>query len=136
VTALVLVAACATITPPDRLRELVEPWIGTPYRAGGSTTTGTDCSGFTQAVMAELGVTVPRRSRDQAKVGRRIDRSELQPGDLVLFDLRKSPGIDHVGIYTGDGTFVHASRQQGVVIDRLDAPAYRRGYRGARRVLE
>ena len=133
VLALVL-AACASATPD--VRELVEPWIGTPYLDGGSSTRGTDCSGFTQAVMAELGVTVPRRSRDQARAGRRVERSELQIGDLVVFDLRKRPGIDHVGIYIGDGTFVHASKKNGVVIDRLDAPVYRRGYRGARRVLE
>jgi cell wall-associated NlpC family hydrolase len=88
-------------------------------------------------VLAEgFGIELPRRSRDQALVGERVSLDQLKPGDLVFFDLRPSrPGIDHVGLYTGDGMFAHARPRSGVVYDRLAEPSYMRGYRGARRVL-
>jgi probable lipoprotein NlpC len=120
-----------------RVVTLVRPWIGTRYKAGGSTRAGTDCSGFTRALFLEgFGIDLPRRSRDQARIGERVPRNRLEPGDLVFFDLgKRRQGIDHVGVYAGDGLFAHASPQFGVVYDRLDQPSYRRGYRGARRVI-
>jgi cell wall-associated NlpC family hydrolase len=121
----------------DQLSAIVRPWIGAPYRLGGRSTSGTDCSGFTQAVIEEaFGVEVPRTSRDQARTGFSVSRDELRPGDLVLFDLRKNKrGIDHVGLYLGSGRFAHASRPRGVVVDRLDDDYFRTGYRGARRIV-
>jgi cell wall-associated NlpC family hydrolase len=138
---LLLLGACASQTSvvefEQRLQRIVQPWIGTPYRRGGSSLRGTDCSGFTRSVMEELGVELPRRSRDQALAGTPIAREDLRAGDLVFFDLRKGrSGIDHVGLYTGDGLFVHASPRRGVAIDRLDEQIFRRSYRGARRVLD
>ena len=120
-----------------RVVTLVRPWLGTRYKHGGSSLDGTDCSGFTRALFAEgFGIDLPRRSRDQARIGERVARDRLEAGDLVFFDLRKQgQGIDHVGVYAGDGLFAHASPKLGVVYDRLDQPSYRRGYRGARRVI-
>jgi cell wall-associated NlpC family hydrolase len=141
-------AACATTTPTTsdlrardeslarKIEALVRPWLGAPYKRGGTSPRGTDCSGFTKTVFAEgFGIELPRRSRDQALVGERVSLEELQPGDLVFFDLRPDRyGIDHVGVYTGGGMFAHATRS-GVAYDRLADPGYMRGYRGARRVL-
>ena len=137
----VVLGGCASQTGAtdveQRLQAIVKPWIGTPYRRGGSSLGGTDCSGFTRGVMERLGVELPRRSRDQARVGVPVAREDLRAGDLVFFDLgRARRGIDHVGLYTGDGFFVHASPRRGVVTDLLDGVAYRRTYRGARRVIE
>ena len=127
----------ASIDVEQRLHQIVQTWVGTPYRHGGSSLRGTDCSGFTRAVMAEeFGVELPRRSRDQALVGRAVAIGELAPGDLLFFDLRKDgKGIDHVGLYTGGGVFVHASPRRGVSLDRLELPLYQRAFRGARRVI-
>jgi probable lipoprotein NlpC len=131
-----LMIACAS-QQHATVEEIAAGWIGTPYRAGGTSKRGTDCSGFVHAVMAEdFGIELPRRSRDQARMGVAVDRSDLRPGDLLFFDLRKGRhGIDHVALYTGDGRFVHASPRRGVAYDRLDQPVYRRSYRGARRVI-
>jgi cell wall-associated NlpC family hydrolase len=117
--------------------KLVRPWIGAPYKRGGTSLHGTDCSGFTKAVLSQgFGVELPRRSRDQALVGESVTIDQLRPGDLVFFDLRADRyGIDHVGLYTGGGLFAHARPRSGVVYDRLAEPTYMRGYRGARRVL-
>jgi cell wall-associated NlpC family hydrolase len=139
--AVLLLGACASQSPTltsteDRLREIVDAWIGTPYRYQGSSLRGTDCSGFTRTVMLELGVDLPRRSSDQARVGEPVERDALRTGDLLFFDLRRNGrGIDHVGLYLGEGVFAHASRRRGVALDRLDLDTYQRGYRGARRVL-
>ncbi len=136
-----LTTACAsqqivTSDRAERVREIVGAWIGTPYRWRGASREGTDCSGFTQKVMAELGVDLPRRSRDQARVGLPVERDELEVGDLLFFDLvHNGRGIDHVGLYMGEEHFAHASLSHGVLVDRLDRPVYRRGFRSARRVL-
>lgn len=100
-----------------KLRPLVEiakKYLGTPYVWGGSTPNGFDCSGFTQYVYRESGKKIPRTSGEQAKVGMEISRDQLSEGDLVCF-----PG--HVGIYLGDGKFIHAPRRGSFVkIDNLD----------------
>lgn len=80
---------------------IAKQYIGVPYRWGGTTPKGFDCSGFTQYVYRKAGVSLPRTSYQQRSVGKKVSRSELRPGDLVLF-----PG--HVGIYVGDGMYIHA----------------------------
>ena len=107
---------------------------GTRYRRGGTSRGGFDCSGFTRYVFARYGVSLPHSSRAQACVGKRVSRNALRPGDLVFFHTYRS-GISHVGIYTGDGKFVHAARYgRGVRVDSLNSGYYRTRYRGARRV--
>ena len=116
----------------------VMSWLGTPYRWGkAEERLGTDCSGFTKMV-AEHGflVELPRESRDQFEIGRRIRREELRPGDLVFFDTKRLGRVTHVGFYVGSGRFVHASSSRGVRYDQLASKYWAKKYRGARRIVE
>ena len=111
--------------------------VGIRYRRGGNDAeTGFDCSGFVGYVFRErLGLELPRTSRDISRAGDPVEKSELAPGDLVFFNT-DGTGASHVGIYIGDGQFVHpAASVQRVIVDRLDSPYYVARYLGARRVL-
>jgi len=114
---------------PDVLA-LVRPYLGAPYRYGGTGEGGFDCSGLVVRVYRELGVRLPRTS---AEMFRQLPPVvEPLPGDLVFFSFSGNV-IDHVGIYLGEGRFAHASNR-GVVIEPLDLPWYKKAFRGARRV--
>jgi len=117
-----------------RVEEVTSPWLGTPYRLGGSSTRGIDCSAFTQNVMGDLGATVPRTVREQATVGSPVPAAGIAPGDLVFFRL-SSARVDHVGVALDANRFVHASTSRGVVVDHLMDRYFSRRFAGARRVL-
>lgn len=107
---------------------------GSRYRYGGSSRGGFDCSGFTRHVYAKNGICLPHNSSAQAQCGKKVSRDELKAGDLVFFSTTRR-GISHVGIYVGDGKFVHASSSRGHVrVDSLNEGYYKERYRGARRV--
>lgn len=107
---------------------------GTRYRYGGSARGGFDCSGFTRYVYAQRGVELPHSSRAQYSTGKVVSKSSMKPGDLVFFSTTRR-GISHVGIYVGDGKFVHASSARGRVrVDSLNSGYYSERFRGARRV--
>ena len=109
--------------------------LGTPDVWGGSTPKGFDCSGFVQYVMNLSGISLPRTTTEQYKVGTYVVKSSLQPGDLVFLQNTYRSGISHVGIYIGDGKMIHASSSKGVVTSSLSSSYYTQHYYGARRVV-
>jgi cell wall-associated NlpC family hydrolase len=113
------------------------PWLGTPYVYGGNTKRGTDCSGFVSSVyMEKERKPIPRATKDGFKNGKAIDKSSLIIGDLVFFSKQgNGRKVNHVGIYVGDGNFMHASTSLGVTITSLDDNHWKSLYLGARRYL-
>lgn len=109
--------------------------LGARYRYGGmSSRGGFDCSGFVAYIYQKYGVRLPHSSSAQFRMGKPVGRSELQPGDLVFFNTR-GRRASHVGIYIGNGKFIHASSARGRVrIDTLDSGYYKQRFLGGRRV--
>ena len=118
----------------EKLFSFIESWYGTPYRYGGFSKDGVDCSGFTQALMSNIyQVNLPRISAEQYNQSKRISKKELKEGDLVFFKTNGS-GISHVGIYLRNNRFVHASTSGGVMINDLGDDYYARRFAGSGRV--
>lgn len=110
--------------------------LGVPYKLGGtSEEKGFDCSGFVRYMYEKsVGLVLPRRAEDQAKATEEISRSELKPGDLVFFNTLKRT-FSHVGIYVGDGKFIHAPRPgKAVRVDDMREAYWQKRFNGARRV--
>lgn len=121
--------------PATELLENVDNWYGVPYRKGGNTSKGVDCSGFTVAVYEDVyGIVLPRISRDQYRITRHISTTELQQGDLLFFDTRGRGSISHVGIYLGNNKFIHASVSRGVMVSGMFEPYYLQRFVGAGRI--
>jgi peptidoglycan DL-endopeptidase LytE len=116
-----------------RIAAYAENFLGVPYRMGGTTPSGFDCSGFVQYVYSHFGISLPRTSYDMYDRGSAVSRGDLLPGMLVFFNTYGG-GASHVGIYIGGGRFIGA--QSGEVrIDSLDSSYWSRHYLGARNVL-
>jgi len=111
-------------------------YIGSPYRHGCSGEGGAfDCSGFTSYLYRQRGIDISRSVVQQFRQGTPVSQSELAPGDCVFFRNTYRSGTSHVGVYIGDGQFIHASNpRSGVKIDRLDSSYYGPKYAGARRM--
>ena len=108
---------------------------GVPYKNGGTDRSGFDCSGFTQYVFAQYGLSLPRDVREQFKTGKSVDRKALEPGDLIFFTTT-DPGASHVGIAVGGDEFVHAPSTSGVVrVERFSSSYWAPRFVGGRRVL-
>jgi cell wall-associated NlpC family hydrolase len=122
------------LSSSDLVRTAVA-YRGTPYHYGGTGRGGFDCSGFTSYVYRKKGVSLPHNAAAQFSHGTKVDKSNLEPGDLVFFHCGRR-GISHVGIFVGNGKFVHASSPHsgGVRVDSLNAGYYKSTFRGARRV--
>ena len=119
----------------DKILNTALAYKGVKYVFGGATPTGFDCSGFVMYVFDKHGIKLPRTADKQYEVGRLIrNKSELKPGDLVFFETYEK-GASHVGIYQGNGNFVHASTSHGVTVSGLSENYYASRYLGARRVL-
>jgi cell wall-associated NlpC family hydrolase len=117
------------------LSAAADTWIGVPYRYGGTSRNGVDCSSLAVHLLEEVGVSLPRSVSEQRDVGRRVERGEVEAGDLVFFRLQSSH-VNHVGVALDDARFVHASRSRGVAIDRLDDQYFGKRVAEARRVVE
>ncbi|MDT8903074.1 C40 family peptidase [Anaeroselena agilis] len=118
---------------PNAIIATGQKYMGVPYVWGGETPAGFDCSGFTQYVMKQNGVTIPRTAAEQFAAGSPVAKDKLQAGDLVFFTTYK-PGASHVGFYMGDGKFLHASSgAKKVTVSKLDEAYYTERYIGARR---
>lgn len=119
----------------DKLLPIAKKYIGVPYKYGGTTASGFDCSGYINIVYKEMGVVLPRTTKELATTGSFVERNSLRVGDLVIFNTTGS-GPSHAGIYIGNDEFVHASSSKGVMVSNLNDPYYWKSkYIGARRVL-
>ena len=122
--------------PRQEIVALAKTCLGIPYLWNGTTRKGFDCSGFVYYVMKELGYAPNRTSSDQYKMGTYVSKKNLKPGDLVFFAGTYKSGISHVGIYIGDGQFIHSPHSGDVVkISDLNSSYYTSHYYGARRVV-
>ncbi|TAK59793.1 MAG: hypothetical protein EPO24_07355 [Bacteroidetes bacterium] len=123
-----------SMTAMSLIRE-VNQWTKTKYRKGGTSKKGVDCSGFVLNIFKNaFSFPLPRTSREQYTVGETVEKSELKPGDLVFFQSKKKR-INHVGIYLGNGQFVHSARKAGVTLSSLASTYYSKYYAGAKRIL-
>jgi len=125
-------------TPKERMLMEIIKYINTPYKFGGNSQNGIDCSAFTQNVFSNgLDVMLLRSARQQYTQGYPIrNRENLIFGDLVFFNTRRAVRPGHVGIYIGDDLFAHASSAKGVIISSLDLKYYSKRYIGGRRINE
>jgi hypothetical protein len=114
-----------------------ERFVGIPYRWGGENVVdGMDCSGFVRAVYNLCGLNIPRTSREQYRAGESVAKGDLQDGDLVFFGSSES-SINHVGIYVGNGRFVHAPRRgEEIRVASVDESYFEKRYVGARRYFQ
>ncbi len=149
--AVLLLASCSSApryrsSPPDpgpsepNRKEIVQyakSFVGSPYRFGGSTRKGFDCSGLVMTVFRQFDIALPRRSLDQSRVGTPIDRAHIKPADLVFFKTSSRNPVTHVGIYIGGGKFIHASTSaRRVRVDELDSRYFKRRFVTAKRLLD
>jgi peptidoglycan endopeptidase LytE len=111
-----------------------QKYKGVPYRYGGASPKGFDCSGYVMFVYDQHGKKLPRAADKQFEAGKAVKAKDLAPGDLVFFTTTEK-GASHCGIYTGDGKFIHASTSRGVMVSSLGDSYWKPRYLGARRVL-
>jgi cell wall-associated NlpC family hydrolase len=118
-----------------KMGKIIESYLGTPYEKGGSSKRGMDCSGFVVKVYQEYAkFNLPHDTKKLFKLVKKVDKGELAYGDLIFFsDYGFSPS--HVGIYAGEGKFVHSTEGYGVIVSLLNEERYRKSYIGARRVV-
>ncbi|MGL4473615.1 MAG: NlpC/P60 family protein [Shewanella sp.] len=117
----------------NNISQLHSEWHGVPYRLGGGTKSGIDCSAFVSVAYEKMvGMTLPRTVREQQRLGHTVPRNQLRKGDLVFFKTGKS--THHVGIYVGSDNFLHVSTSQGVKISSLHNVYWASKYWNAKRI--
>jgi len=119
----------------QKMMDLILTWMGTPYDYGGETRNGTDCSGFTMQMFRQsAGISLPRTTEEQVKLGSLVQRDNLKFGDLIFFNTT-GQNPSHVGIYIGDDMFAHASVSFGVTLSSMYSSYYKKRYTEARRII-
>lgn len=119
----------------QKIVQTAKQYMGVPYVWGGTSPSGFDCSGLVYYVFRYHGITLNRTAETQYRHGSYVSKSALRPGDLVFFQNTYKQGISHVGIYVGNGQFIHASSSKGVTISDLSNSYWASHYYGARRVV-
>ena len=120
----------------NRVVAYAKKFLGTPYVYGGSTPSGFDCSGFTSYVYRQLGYNINRTAQDQLLNGVAVSRSELKPGDIIMFKRSGNTYVNHVGIYVGDGMMIHSPQTGDVVkFTPINTGYYNNCYYAARRII-
>lgn len=131
-----IMGVASSATSNVKLYQFVYDWIGTPYRLGGDTKRGIDCSGFAFELYEKVFNTViGNNSRNIFSMVNPVGKEELQEGDLVFFKIR-SKAISHVGVYLGNNKFAHASSSRGVMISNLNESYWQRYYYKGGRLIE
>lgn len=131
-------ANTSAATLGEQIVAYAKQFVGTPYVYGGTDlNSGVDCSGFTSSIYKQFGITINRVSRDQISNGMPVSKSNLQPGDLIFFNTGGNSSISHVGMYIGNGQYIHSTDTNGlgVSIADLDSSYAQNTYYGACRVL-
>ncbi len=128
-------STAVTISPQMKLESQYRYYKGTRYKYGGTDKNGFDCSGFTQKVYKNaFKINLPRTAKEMSKLGKKISKNKLKPGDLVFF--RPSRTYRHVGIYIGDNSFIHSSTSKGIIKTSLDNVYWKKKYKFAKRILK
>jgi hypothetical protein len=122
--------------PTEKLQSIITSYLGTPYRYGGTSRKGLDCSGFVKTVFTQLNkARLPRSSEALYKKGVAVTLAEARFGDFVFFKNKPGGRVDHVGIYIGQNRFAHASTKIGVAYGSLDNEYYKKHFVGVRRLF-
>ena len=123
--------------PATRLEQIARGYLGTPYRYGGMSRRGTDCSGLVCMVYRDVShVKLPHSTRRLRPMGRKVGVSQARTGDLVFFRRGAFGRVGHVGLYLRDGIFIHASTKHGVICSSLDDGYYKRNFVELRRLFK
>jgi len=139
---IILLSSCGTSkkaalikTTKSKLENQYQLYKGIPYKYGGVDKRGFDCSGFTQTIYSNaFNIQLPRTTEAIMKLGRKISKNNLKPGDLVFF--RPSRKYRHVGVFIGNNMFIHSSTSKGIIKSNLDNSYWKKKYRFAKRILK